>query len=149
MSQSRMPALWDACYNRDIRAARLAVQEGADVNERGDHNRTPLIIAAVRGAADISEWLLQQPGIDIDCSDNNGMTAMHLACMYGSVEVLRMLLAAQSQGSVNKRDNWGCTPLMCALVNGQVECVRMMVGVAGVDLETRDNAGRSLEDCAG
>ena len=100
-----MPALWDACDRRDIPAARLAVQEGADVNERGgDYNRTPLMMAAVRGAADISEWLLQQPGIDIDCSDNYGRTAMHFACMFGSVEVLRVLLAAQSQGSVNKRE---------------------------------------------
>ena len=142
-----MPALWNACDRGDIRAARLAVQDGADVNERGgDYNKTPLLIAAVRGAADISEWLLQQPGIDIDCSDNHGRTAMHLACGYGSVEVLRVLLAAQSQGSVNKRDNQGCTPLMWASENDQVECVRMMVGVAGVDLETRDKRGRSLED---
>ena len=146
MSQSRMPALYDACDRRDIRAARLAVQGGADVNERGGHNWTPLIWAAVRGAADICEWLLQQPGIDIDCSDVYGQTAMHLACVCGSVEVLRVLLAAQSQGSINKRDNSGYTPLMYASVNGRVECVRMMLSVAGVDLETRDGDGKSLED---
>ena len=145
-----MPSLWDACRNKNIIATRLAMQEGADVNERGgDHNRTPLMLAAERGAADICEWLLQQPWISIDCSDNNGYTAMHWACVYGRVEVLRMLLAARSQGSINKRDNWGRTPLMCASVCGQLECVRMMVGVAGVDLETRDEGGRSLEDPAG
>ena len=88
-----MPALWDACYKRDIIAARLAVQGGADVNERGgEYNSTPLMLAAWRGSADISEWLLQQPGVDIDCSDNIGWTAMHWACHSGSVEVLRMLL---------------------------------------------------------
>ena len=141
-----MPALWSACGRGDIRAARLAVQGGADVNERDGGNSTPLTWAAWRGAADISEWLLQQPGIDLDCSDNGGYTAMHYACMTSSVAVLRMLLAAQSQGSINKRDNLGRTPLMLALDNGHVECVRMMVGVAGVDLETRDERGRSLED---
>ena len=147
-----MLALWDACNTRNIPAARLAVQGGADVNERdGDYNRTPLMMAAVRGAADISEWLLQQPGIDIDCSDDNGYTAMHWACWNGQVEVLRVLLAAQSQGSINKRDNLGRTPLMSALEYGEVECVRLMGEAAGVDLEARDEGGRtpgrSLEDC--
>ena len=104
------------------------------------------MFAAREGAADISEWLLQQPGIDLDCSNDNGCTAMHYACLYGRVEVLRMLLAAQSQGSINKRDKQGRTPLMSALEFGHVECVRMMVGVAGVDLKTRDEEGRSLED---
>ena len=141
-----MPALWSACGRGDIRAARLAVQGGADVNERDGGNQTPLMWAAWRGAADISEWLLQQPGIDLDCSNDNGCTAMHYACLYGRVEVLRMLLAAQSQGSINKRDKQGRTPLMCASEFGQVECVRLMVGVAGVDLKTRDEEGRSLED---
>ena len=35
---------------------------------------------------------------------------------------------------------------MYASEYGKVECVRMMAGVAGVDLETRDDGGRSLED---
>ena len=141
-----MPALWSACGRGDIRAARLAVQGGADVNERDGGNSTPLMLAAWRGAADISEWLLQQPGIDLDCSNDNGCTAMHFVCMHGRVEVLRMLLAAQSQGSINKRAKQGRTPLMWASKIGQVECVRLMVGVAGVDLETRDAGGKSLED---
>ena len=88
------------------------------------------------GKADISELLLQQPRINIDCSDEDCRTAMHYSCLFGRLEVLRMLLAAQSQGSVNQPDRGGDTPLMSASNYGHVECVRLMVSVAGVDLET-------------
>ena len=131
-----MCSLWDTCIRGDIRAARLAVQGGADVNERDGVTMTPLMWAAHRGKADISELLLQQPGINIDCSDEDGRTAMHHACLFGRLEVLRMLLAARSQGSVNQLDKGGDTPLMSASNYGHVECVRLMVSVAGVDLET-------------
>ena len=136
-SQSRMLSLWEACVRGDITAVRLAVQGGADVNETDGVTMTPLMWAAHRGKSEISKLLLQQPGINIDCSDEDGRTAMHYACLFGCLEVLRMLLASESRGSINQPDKGGCTPLMCASNYGHVECVKLMVGVAGVDLETR------------
>ena len=133
-----MLSLWEACVRGDITSLRLAVQGGADVNERDGVTMTPLMWAAHRGKAEISELLLQQPGIDIDCTDEDGRSAMHYACLFGRVEVLRMLLATQSEGSMNQPDKGGQTPLMSASSYGHVACVTLMVGVAGLDLGTGD-----------
>ena len=47
---------------------------------------------------------------------------------------------------VEARDGDGMTPLMVAVELGKAEPVRMLVEVEEIDLDTKDNEGRSLED---
>ena len=61
---------------------------------------------------------------------------------------LRLLLADPRLTSINARVGFGNTPLMWAVSDGSVECVRELVMVEGVDLETRDDDGMSLEQVA-
>ena len=51
--------------------------------------------------------------------------------------------------SINARGKGGRTPLMAAVGRGSVEVARELVMVEGVDLETRDDWGRSLEPKVG
>ena len=61
---------------------------------------------------------------------------------------VRRLLDHPSCTSLNARSRGGWTPLMLAVGCGMVDCVRELVAEKGVDLETKDNIGKSLEDMA-
>ena len=116
-SQYRMLSLWEACVRGDITSIRLAVQGGADVNERDGVTMTPLMWAAHRGKAEISELLLQQPGIDIDCMDWTWRLEMripegewslrhfriHDALLFLGIQKYRLLYLKQGRSSRRRR----------------------------------------------
>ena len=75
------------------------------------------------------------------------MVALH--CASRNVTGLRLLLADPRLTTyINARGGLGHTPLMRAMWLGSVECVRELVRLKGVDLETRDDEGMSLEEVA-
>lgn len=54
-----------------------------------------------------------ESGIDLEASSSSGQTALHIAATDGTVEVVRMLVAAGAD--VNSMDRMGKTPLAIAL----------------------------------
>ena len=146
--------LWDASSDGKLENVKKELARGADVNwtatEYFDHKSTSLIIAVIRGHDTVVQHLLQQPEINVNTADANGMTALHWACLNKcSVEMLRMLLAARGQACYNLRRNWsGVTPLMCAINHNKLDHVKELLGVEEVDLDTRDKKERGLEDTA-
>ena len=92
--------------------------------------------------------LLSSPGIQINAKDNFGKTALHYACAYGSLASLSKLLAAPQPLELNESDGNGETPIMLAIRSGNAEAVRMLAAVPKVDLDVKDNLGRSLEEFA-
>ena len=92
------------------------------------------------------QLLLQQPGIDVNHQDIWGCTALYCSVIGDNPEGLRLLLAHPRMGSINTRTNNGDTPLMNAIRYGSLSCVRELLRVEGVDLDTRDRQGRSLEE---
>ena len=94
----------------------------------------------------VAELLLFQPSLDVNSSDSRGLTPLHYAS--SNVTGLRLLLADPRLTSINARDDGGETPLMRAVYWGSVDVVRELVRVEGVDLETRTDMGRSLEEVA-
>ena len=92
--------------------------------------------------------MLQQATIDVNLADLSGNTPLHACADADNVEGLRLLLAHPGMGSLDTRDAGGRTPLMLAVSKGSLACARELVGVEGVDLDTRDGQGRSLEEVA-
>lgn len=86
------------------------LQMGADPNARCSfHNRTPLLNAVAHADSDFVEGLLGRGG-DPNSQDSNGLTAVDLACKYGRLENLVLLVnrgglldkhTAQGEGSEN------------------------------------------------
>ena len=133
------------CKDGRLEEVRAALAMGQDVNSRDGHNHTGLMLALYRGHNSVVELLLSQPSLDVNTSNSGGNTALHWAT--SNVTGLRLLLAHPRLNSINAR-GWprsGETPLMRAVGCGSVEAVRELVRVEGVDLETRDDLGRSLE----
>ena len=62
------------------------------------------------------EILLAELGIDVTRRDVNGSTALHLACRYGQVDLVHLLLEHYATAStlycLEWRDKWGETPLL-------------------------------------
>merc|ERR1719319_1851524 len=107
---------------------------------------TGLMEAVLYKHNSIVEFLLQYPGVDVNCQDTGGKTALHYSNYVDNLEGLRLLLAHPGMRSLNTRGDGEWTPLMTAVCRGSLSCVRGLVRGEGVDLDTRDGQGRSLED---
>ena len=122
-----------------------ALQAGGDPNTRGGLlNRTCLMWAIFRNHEEMVDVLLEQPCIEVHAKDNNGNTALHMACTLGNVAILNQLLAVPGI-LVNERDSCDLTPIMWAIVLGKLDIVRVLAAVEKVDLDVRGDSGLSLD----
>ena len=143
------PSLPTLCQEGKLKKVRAALVRGEDVNQSASGGFTGLMVAALKGHEAVVELLLQQPGLEVNLFDEEfRQTVLHLASTEGHTGIVRRLLAHPSLTCHNAVDSDGVSPLMEAVWNNRVKCVRELVAVEGVDLETRDSQGRSLEEVA-
>lgn len=64
---------------------KMLIDAGAKVNVFNDWKLTPLGVAYMKGHMGLADMLLQQPGIDLNCQDENGMTLVALTLAGGGV----------------------------------------------------------------
>ena len=141
------------CYKGDLGGVRAALASWEDgemtnVNTGNEKNFTGLMASIYAGHNEVVEVLLKQSSLDVNTSDSHGITALHWATAWNNVTGLKMLLADPRLTSVNARRGNGLTPLMSAINGGSVECVRELVREKGVDLDTRNDQGRRMEEVA-
>lgn len=108
---------------------RFFIDLGIDIDSPNADHRTPLMLCALM---EPEEWgtgiarLLIEKGAVLDCVDRYGMNAMHLSCIYGRVELARILLNALDF-DLTEADKWGNTVLHYAVRAGSVPLVRLVV----------------------
>lgn len=127
-----------------------------DVNKRGtvvdDFNewtRTPLILAAMMGQAEIVQILLNK-GADINARDSvdnsplsQGNSALMRAAARNHTEVVRILLANPKKPDVSLKDQFGWTAVCSAVENENLEMVKLLTA-AGSKINAPDAHGLSL-----
>ena len=74
----------------------------------------------------IAKFLLAQPGIDINCANNDGNTALHVCGAHGNIEGLRILLCHPGT-NINVKNSLGLTPLMMAVSFGKADFVKELL----------------------
>ncbi|KAH8744672.1 ankyrin repeat-containing domain protein [Diaporthe sp. PMI_573] len=117
--------------------------EGVNVNLPDNDGMTPLMWAAFMGNAAGTEELLRHAEIDkAAVSFKDKKNAIHFACQTGMHEVLMCLLKHDCPG-IDDPDVDGWTPMMWAIQNGP-ECVSTLLATGQVEIERRDNEGRSV-----
>ncbi|XP_053409605.1 cortactin-binding protein 2 isoform X2 [Nycticebus coucang] len=81
--------------------------------------------AAAQGNVTLLSMLLNEEGLDINYSCEDGHSALYSAAKNGHTDCVRLLLNAEAQ--VNAADKNGFTPLCAAAAQGHFECVELLI----------------------
>ena len=114
----------------------------------GGDNRSGLMLALFGSHNIVVRFLLEQPSLDLNCTNVSGRTALHFAVLGDNVDGLRLLLADPRLNTVNHKDKDSVTPVMAAVISKRLFVLHELVAHPSVDLDTRDDVGRSLEERA-
>jgi len=94
--------------------------------------------------------LLAESGADVNCQDDQGETALHIAARFGHVECLKALLEASSWHKIDldiAEHTFGWTPLLVASVDGQLTMVELLIN-AGADVNRADTESWTAKEHA-
>ncbi|KAI9438127.1 hypothetical protein H4582DRAFT_2129160 [Lactarius indigo] len=97
-----------ALHKGHFSVADLLHKHGADVNVRGDDNRTPLYTASIDARVDIMRWLLNH-GADVNAWKRGRRTPLHIAAYHMHLDAIQVLL--EHNPDVDSRDSNDRTPL--------------------------------------
>jgi predicted house-cleaning noncanonical NTP pyrophosphatase (MazG superfamily) len=100
--------------------------------------------AALSGDSQTVQTLLSQ-GVNVNCSQQGGWTALMNATLQGHATVVDILI--RSGADLNLKDNGGFTALMYAASYRRYNIAEALVK-AGSNLEIADNAGRNIQQYA-
>ena len=98
-----------------------------------------LIQVCKDGNIELVKELIDTVGVNINCHDVCGDTALIWASLFGHVEIVKELIKAGA--NVNLQDKYGETALMWASQNGHVEVVKELIDTVGANVELRDKNG--------
>lgn len=145
--------LIDYSIKKDLRCfSYLCGIEGIDLNGLPETGQEPPIIRIARlNKTNIFESFLSRISIgleedyiddyfEINAINNEGETALHIACSRGNFQIVKMLA---SFGSINIdcQTNEGQTPLHYAAIKGSIEIVLFLVSKCQANKNLHDNKG--------
>nr|Q07E41.1 RecName: Full=Cortactin-binding protein 2; Short=CortBP2 [Dasypus novemcinctus]ABI93635.1 cortactin-binding protein 2 [Dasypus novemcinctus] len=81
--------------------------------------------AAAQGNVTLLSMLLNEEGLDINYSCEDGHSALYSAAKNGHTDCVRLLLNAKAQ--IDAADKNGFTPLCAAAAQGHFECVELLI----------------------
>ena len=107
-------ALHLAAQHQDPATTIALLEYGANIDARDWSRRTALHLASRENNTAVVDALLQAtPPSDVNLSMVNGRTALHLACEFGAMDVVKKLLE-RAKLNMYFKDRLGYTPLMTA-----------------------------------
>ncbi|KAL8365148.1 hypothetical protein RB595_004117 [Gaeumannomyces hyphopodioides] len=136
-----------------------------DVDSKDDSEQTPLSKAAENGREAVVKLLLATGKVDVDSKDDSEQTPLSKAAGNGHEAVVKLLLAT-GKVDVDSKDKQGRTPLSRAAASGQVDAkskykyyrwmrpsraagngheavVKLLLATGKVDVESKDEQGRT------
>ncbi|HTH77701.1 MAG TPA: ankyrin repeat domain-containing protein [Ramlibacter sp.] len=141
-SLEHLDGLYVALRDGSLKVAQvLADWPKANVDTRTDHDETPLMMACLRGQADIARKLIAR-GADVNKA---GWTPLHYAATSGNVTIIRMLLDENAYIDADSPN--GSTPLMMAAMYGTPESVKLLLD-SGADPTLKNQLGLTALDFA-
>ena len=110
---------------------------------------------------DVVKYLLSQPNVDINAQGSDGISPLHIACKYDSMdyepskrETIEFLLS-QPDIQVNVRDASNATPLHLACRLGshyskhkEIVAAKALLRAKGIDVNAKDSSGKTAKDYA-
>ncbi|XP_071099039.1 serine/threonine-protein phosphatase 6 regulatory ankyrin repeat subunit B-like [Haliotis cracherodii] len=105
-----------------------------DINSRGQHGLTALMVAAESANKDVFDLLVSK-GADLTLTDDDNDTVLHLACEGGNRSIVEYLLPSFD---INCRGQYDRTPLMVAAESANKDVFDLLVS-KGADLTLTDD----------
>ena len=130
--------IFEACTKGNIKAVEAHIAAGADLNQLGQDQNTPLLFAITFGRLEVAKALIKG-GAKLDLKNKDGNTALLSAAFLGQPEIVKALL--EKGADVNAKNNDGSTALASAelpweLAKGILDFLSAIVyGPAGVTLD--------------
>ena len=124
-----------------------------EINIKAENNHSRLLDLVnifMENAANLS---FNNHGIDINAKTKLGRTALHLACIYGHSDVVKLLIENTVAFCIdlNVKDNSGKTAFLWACFFGHLDVVKIIMKNAAnvnIDLNTKDNYDKTAFLCA-
>jgi ankyrin repeat protein len=101
-----------------------------------DPNSHNLFQAAMYGETEVVRQHLDIEGTNIDVEDYRGLTSLQIACIYGHLDVVRLLL--DRGANIEAAGRSGQTSLILASMNGRHNIVKELLG-RGANIEAAEN----------
>ena len=130
-------SLHDAASKNAYEAAKVLLEQGADINAQDKHGWTPLHHAAWNNAAATAEVLLKQ-GADIHATNKNGWTPLHWGALNNAADTAEVLL--KNGADVNAKNKDGDTPLHHAARNSNYITAEVLLK-NGADVNAKNKDG--------
>jgi ankyrin repeat protein len=112
-----------------------------DVNAVDSDGQTALYRSSFNGFIDITTFLLETKGIDVNKPESDlDATPLIAASAQGHVAIVKLLLSAEGI-KVNEATKQGGTPLHLASQKNQIEIVKLLLGVEGIEMNQPANDG--------
>ncbi|RPA92951.1 ankyrin, partial [Choiromyces venosus 120613-1] len=122
--------------------SRLILNPSVDLNCEDSKGMSPLLIAAYWGKESITREIIKsRRSINIDATNKDGQTALHLAARHREAEIARLLI--QYQAVLDVKDKDGRTALQRAAEFGSKPVLVMLVE-SGSDLTLVDKEKRTV-----
>lgn len=145
LDQDKIAALHKAVRLNDVAAVRRYTAEPeAYLDARGERGYRPLQVAIRWGHTELYALLIEM-GADVNATDGDGRSALHIATSNNDKTAVRLLL--DSGAVVNQRDHFHYTPLHMAARSGHTDTAHLLIE-AGADVNARIDVGFTAFDLA-
>ncbi|KAF7260928.1 hypothetical protein EG68_03266 [Paragonimus skrjabini miyazakii] len=109
------------------------------LNGQSENGWTALHYASVRGNEIATKQLLQEPNIDFEIPDRDGMRPLHWAALRNEMDIVTQLLIAKA--NLYARTKQGNLPMHFACATGNLKLIQLLISVT----DDTDNAGCPLQ----
>ena len=140
------------CYcskSNNLRGCQCCINSGANINYHSglENEMTALLQASRCGHIDITSYLLTCSFTNVNVTDNEKNTPLHLASRNNRYQIICLLLTS-SETYVNSLNKFGRTPLHEAAIHGCIDCVKILAAVNDIKLNIKDCNGMTPIMCA-
>lgn len=135
-----------AVHANQLESVKLLLAAGVSVEDKNGGVFSPLTTAIRENRKEIVKYLLDVAGADINAPGEHLPIVKALRRYQGGdTDIIEMLL---DRGADPNKIYRGWNAIMQAIENGDAEILKMIAGKAGVNLEARDEMGRTVCDMA-